>query len=258
MQWDLVLPPSRPSEPQLDVIWSLLRNSDKDQPAVILGSTPEFRDLLCEAGFTKVLVLDKNRRSYEQMSSVRVYNNQEEFILGDWLETLRTLKGKISLILSDLTSGNLPYAVRPDFYESVSESLSSGGLFIDRVLTHPGANIPVAELVEKYAHLPLNLLQVNYFNCEMLFCSELLDDHQIVDTSSFYASLENGVSNQRVLAFVASCKRVTPSGGIWYYGVKWRDLEGNYCPKLRVLDIHDEEPTSPYYGRAKMFALVRS
>ncbi len=252
-EWHLVLPPSRPSASQLSSIHSFISDVDRKLPVAVLGSTPEFRDLLNEAGFTEIHVLERNTAFYRAMSKWRVYDNPEQLIEGDWLETLKDLGNTYGLILSDLTIGNIPYSDRRNFYELVANALQPGGYFIDKVLTHPGSMLVVDDLVEKYSSLPLNLLWINYFSCEMLFCSDLLDIKQIVDSSMFYDILRQRVSCERVLAFIQYAPMITPRGCKWYYGRRWQELESDYCATLKRIAVHDDESSSPYYRRAKLF-----
>jgi len=101
--------------------------------------------------------------------------------------------------------------------------------------------------------LPLNLLYINYFSCEMLFCSELLDLKQLVDTSLFYDFLDKKVKNKRVLAFVKHAQMITPKNFVWYYGRKWDQLKSQYCSNLKLISIEEDEESSPYFGRLKFF-----
>jgi hypothetical protein len=247
--WGIVLPPSRPSAWYLNLVGSYLRKTEKYSPVAVLGSTPEFLDLLYEFGFENVLVLDKSEQFHEAMMESRVYQGKEHFIKGDWLQVLPDLEGKCSLILSDLTSGNVSYDDRPLFYSLIQGALGPGGLFCDKILTHPGQNILISDLIEKYSVLPTNLLYANYFSSEMLFCSELLDIKQVVDTSLFYSILEDKLTNKRLLKFTQMAKLVTPPGCVWYYGKKWHDLKKDYCNGLILIEHHGEEKWSPYYGR---------
>src|SRR6266446_1333624 len=255
--WDLVLPPSRPSALQLSNIRSLIKGIDRSKPVAVLGSTPEFRDLLFENGFESIHVLERNLRSLDRMSALRVYKNAETIVEGDWLTTLPRVKGKFSLILSDLTSGNIPYASRRKFYTLIAEALSIGGIFCDKVLTHPQPHIQLSSLVKKYDGLPLNLLYANHFSCEALFCSELLDIKQMVDSSLFYSILADRIKSERVLAFAQEAQRVTPVGGVWWYGRKWDELSSDYCHSLVLLSVDDDEPSSPYFQRLKFFVHTR-
>src|SRR6266436_7110597 len=193
--WNLVLPPSRPSAMQLARIASNIGDLDKTAPIAVLGSTPEFRDMLHEQGFRQIYVLERNVTFHRAMSQLRIYQNPEKLVEGDWRQTLQNYKGVFTLILSDLTMGNIPYDDRSMFYDLVTGALRKGGLFCDKVLTHEGANLSVNKLIEKYALLPLNLLHINYFSCEMLFCSELLDIKEQVDSSLFYSILSERVKH---------------------------------------------------------------
>lgn len=257
--WSYVLPPSRPSDKQLKEILTISKTIDRDAPVAILGSTPEFRDLLFEARFHSIYVFDKNPNFYEAMSRLRIYDNEESVVSGDWLDSLPIYKNYFSLILSDLTSGNLSYEEQPVFYSFITDSLAQNGIFYDKVLTHNEHNIPFQDLVKKYSQLPLNLLFINYYSSEMLFCSDLLDINQTVDTSLFFSIIYDRVSNRRIRAFTDQVKsKITPEGCVWYYGRKWDDLRKDYCPKLRLLDERlDDDNTSPYFGRLRFFILQK-
>lgn len=255
--WDLVLPPSRPSAIQLARIRSQIRDVDRAKPVAVLGSTPEFRDLLFECGFQQIYVLEKCLTFLAAMSALRVYKNNERVIEGDWLATLPTLQRTFALILSDLTSGNISYDIRKQFYRLIAGALIEGGLFCDKVLTHPGPHIPISVLVRKYTELPLNLLHVNHFSCEALFCSELLDLQHLVDSSLFYAVLNERIRHERVRTFTKHAEQITPPGCIWWYGRSWDDIVDCYCNDLDTLALDEDEPSSPYNGRLKFFLHIK-
>ena len=50
LQWEIVLPPSRPTEEELKRIVNVINDFNKNLPVAILGSTPEFRDILFSLG----------------------------------------------------------------------------------------------------------------------------------------------------------------------------------------------------------------
>ena len=251
--WQLVLPPSRPSAEQLRVIRDRVADIDRTAPVAVLGSTPEFRDLFWECGFRRICVLDRNLRFHELVSRERVYKNPEKVLEGDWFSVLPRHKEFFAVILSDLTSGNIPYDRRAEFYGYVADSLMSGGMFFDKILTHTGPHLAVEALIEKYAKLPLNLLYINYFSCEMLFISELLDLEEMVDTTRFYALLDQRISNERVRAFVAKSELITPRGCNWHYGRRWELLAKHYCVGLKQVADNPDEVDSPYFGRVHRY-----
>ena len=255
--WEMVLPPSRPSSKQLSRIREGLAEVNRNAPVAVLGSTPEFRDLLYECGFKQIFLLEKNRTFYEEVSKLRIYANEEVVLWGDWLEVLPKQNGRFAAILSDLTSGNVSYADRKDFYQMIGDALGNKGIFFDKVLTHPLTHLRVDDLLEKYANLALNLLHINNFSCEMLFCSELLNLKEQVDSTLFYSILGSRTANPRVQAFLKKAELITAKGCVWWYGRNWDALKDYYCPTLKSLCVEEDETESPYYGRLKFFTFVR-
>lgn len=255
--WSLVLPPSRPSAAQLGAIARTVNPLDRAAPVAILGSTPEFRDLFFELGFSRIYVFDKNRQFHALASRLRIHGGKEEFVHGDWRESLPRFREFFGLVVSDLTSGNIPYEGREAFYSGIAAALRPGGHFFDKVLTHPGPNIPVADLFDKYDRMPLNLATINSYSCEMLFCSTLLDEREIVDSRSFYEFLDSESPTPRLKAFAAEARYITPDDCVWYYGHRWSELEPGYCRGLSRRDYVSEEASSPYYGRVRHFLVIR-
>ena len=58
--WELVLPPSRPSQQHLDWFRKHATELRMDDPIAILGSTPELCDMLALLGFRDVYLLERN------------------------------------------------------------------------------------------------------------------------------------------------------------------------------------------------------
>jgi hypothetical protein len=250
--WDLLLPPSRPSSAQLDHIRAKISRIERDGSAAVLGSTPEFRDLLGQLGFSRVVVFDKNARFYAQMSSACVEKHAETFVEGDWLATLGDWREAFSVILSDLTSGNVEYDQRARFYELVEDALCpGGGLFFDKVLTNEKRLLTVREIEDKYSWTPVNLQSVNYFSCEAIFCSELITDSRVVDTSVIYDRLASALPRKRLQAFLRHAELITPRECVWYYGRPWTNLMPSYCPRLTRLESISMPDDGPYMDRVR-------
>ena len=135
--WELVLPPSRPSQQHLDWFRKHAGELRADDPIAILGSTPELRDLLALLGFRDVYVLERNAAFLARMNGLRVRPSTETVLYGDWMQTLPGYSGRFAAVLSDLTSGNVPYKQRREFYSLIAESLRPGGMFCDKLLSYP-------------------------------------------------------------------------------------------------------------------------
>ena len=249
--WELVLPPSRPSRQHLDWFQTHLRELREDDPIAVLGSTPELRDLLAVLGFRDVYVLERNMKFHAEMDLLRVRPTAETILQGDWMQTLPTCSGRFAAVLSDLTSGNIPYRQRGDFYSLVAESLRSGGMFCDKLLSHPIPHERLDNLLDKFENSPVNLDTVNRFNCEVFFCSELLDEFGLVDTGWFYDRLRQMRSGPTVDAILDRLPYITPPGMTWYYGRPWNVVREEFDPRLHCSDERMEGGDSPYANRLR-------
>jgi hypothetical protein len=247
----MVLPPLRPSAAQVARIAAHLKGVARSDPVAVLGSTPEFRDLLYELGFRSIHVFDRSERCYAAMSRLRAQSSPEVLEKGDWLESLARFESHFGAILSDLTSGNVPYADRATFYGLIARALRGGGFFCDKLLSNEQPLLCLDELLDSYAQRPLNLLYINAFVCEVFFCSELLRVRELVDASLFYEVLRERARSPRQRAFVWVNRRTIPPGSLWYYGRPWQQLSPGYCAELTAVDSVDEERWSPFYGRAR-------
>jgi len=249
MQWDgfstwhYVLPPNRPTLAYLVAIRSICKEYQRADPVCVLGSTPEIRDIFGEIGFQNVYVLDASEPFYRFTSAIRAFQNQEIFVLGDWLSTLPKLKDAFALVVSDLTSGNVPYHDRIPFYRSISASLRSRGLFIDRVLTHSREFLPLDLLDAKYSLLPYNLRSLNDFSSEYLFLSEMLLKHGRVESSLFYEILSDRFTHPRLKVFLRECSKITPENCEWFYRSDVHECLGNGDALQRVVTLPDEPGT---------------
>ena len=251
--WEVVLPPSRPSQQHLDWFRKHVTKLRVDDPIAILGSTPELCDMLALLGFRDVYLLERNVAFLERMGRLRVKTTSgtETVLQGDWMQTLPSCVGKFAAVLSDLTSGNVPYPQQGEFYSLVAESLQSGGMFCDKLLSYPIPHEPLDDLLDKYENAPLNLDTVNRFNCEVFFCSELLTKFGRVDTDAFYEYLRQMDPGPMVKAILDQLPCITPPGMTWDYGKPWRLVQEVFDPRLRCSDDQMEARDSPYANRLR-------
>lgn len=251
VDWNNLLPPSRPSNYHINVIRKHLATIDKNHPVAVLGSTPEFRDLYASLGFKNIFILDHSVIFNRRANELRCYSNKETLIVGEWLDTLKQHTG-FAAILSDLTSGNIPYKDQEVFYQGISLSLRPDGFFIDKVLTNEAEFVPLDELDKKYAQLPYNLETLNYFSCEYFFCSELTKQFGMTDVNKFYAILDKRFKHPVLRKFLQNTLRITPRGGLWFYGKPWDHIRQNYFRNLKLIKSHLEPYGSPYYKRMRI------
>ena len=249
--WELVLPPSRPSQQHLAWFREHLTTLGPDASVAILGSTPELRDMVARLGFQHISVLERNAGFLHKMNKLRVTQTRESVIVGDWMQTLPTCIAHFDAIISDLTSGNIPYTQRRQFYSLITDALRPGGMFCDKFLSHPIPHERLDGLLNRYEDAPLNLDTINRFNCEVFFCSELLSVFGRVETRGFYEYLHTLELGPTVRAILRSLPRITPPGMSWDYGRPWHVLKETFDPRLRCADDRVEGGDSPYAHRLR-------
>lgn len=259
-QWEMVLPPSRPTVEELKRIEEYLSPLDRMEPIAILGSTPEFRDLLFRMGFKRRFIFDKSIDFYQRMSKMLPckYTEGEHLVTGEWLIALLEYPNCFRTILSDLTMGNISYVDRFAFYKAISNAIIPGGAFIDKVLAFDFPVPTLEELFEKYETLPINLRTINNFSSEVLFCSELVTKNNIVDSTKFYNIIDEGGYSDKIKYFSDAAHMITPEGFIWYYGIPWKDLKDGYHSFYRQYYSYlNNDMNSPYYNRTKHFFSIK-
>ncbi len=253
--WMCVLPPSRPSSHQLSLIRSWLEKHDRDAPIGVLGSTPEFVDLLIDLGFQNIIVFEKYLAAYDRMRAFRVHPPFERVVWGDWMHTLPQHLRCFTAILSDLTSGNVPYTHRAQFWDAVRNALSAGGVFIDRVLTGRPSPFCFEAHIESFSDMPINLIAANRFNCEIFFSSDLALPEGIIDTTSFYERIQRHCTSPRLAKLLQLVEKVTPRGCVWWYGKPWNELAPSYFTNYDLLETAAEPRSSWYLDAAYMYLL---
>jgi hypothetical protein len=101
------------------------------------------------------------------------------------------------------------------------------------------------------------ITEIRSFNCEVLFCSDLLDNEQhIVDASSFYDQL-HALNISRISEFINACHEITPSGCIWWYNIDWDEERQTHERYWQIKEIFDEPGESEYFGRAKLMISMK-
>ena len=256
-EWTKVLPPSRPSREHMNWFRKELQTQNPEGRIGILGSTPELRDLVGKLGFRRLDVLERDMEFCARMTKLRTGSSKENFVEGDWRETLLARKGRYTALLSDLTGGNIPYEEREEFYKTVARALDDKGVFLDKCLTHPGPHECLDELLEEYEWQPVNWETVNRFNCEIFFCSTLLDRSERVDTTDFYRTLRERPNGENVRRILQMMLQVTPEGMMWYYGRRWKEIKDMYEKHFVAKETLQEKEGSPYHGRMKCIAWQR-
>lgn len=132
--WNKIGPPWRPSKKEL-LWWKKkiveLQKKGKNLKVLVLGSTPEIRDMLSELKIDTTL-LDANESMYKAMNRlVKKKNKKEKLVIGNWLDMDKVLgKNKFDFVISDAPHCNLAFKTWPRFFEGLYNILKPGGYFM--------------------------------------------------------------------------------------------------------------------------------
>lgn len=136
--WEGITEPGRPSRNDIynyNKLTKLALKGKKSPKILLLGSTPELRDMLLKYSIiqgAEVVCVDMTSDMYKAMSRlVEVKNPKEKFIHSNWLD-IPLKSGTMDLILGDYVIGNLTVDHQNNFLNEVRRLLKSSGFFITR------------------------------------------------------------------------------------------------------------------------------
>lgn len=159
--WANYQPPLRPSKEELKIIENYLKKIKENMfnqqaKALILGATPEYRDILARLKFA-VTMVDFNSDSVEAMTFLLKYKKAtEKMIITNWLK-MKFKPNTFDVILGDWVINNLPsFNDYKKLFVNITKFLKPEGLFISR--THVWSKKEkirtVKEIMEMYEKKP--------------------------------------------------------------------------------------------------------
>jgi len=155
--WERFTPPGKPSVGEIDFFEQELRDglkSNKTPHVLVLGSTPEFRDLLARYEIDTTIV-DINPDSARAMTSLMaLQNKKEKVIISDWLH-MPLEDSTFDFVLSDSAQDNIKFSEFEDFFEKVSRVLKPDGRwFFGAINVHRNDKISFDEYISSYKNNP--------------------------------------------------------------------------------------------------------
>jgi ubiquinone/menaquinone biosynthesis C-methylase UbiE len=140
--WKKVLPPIRPSNADIKTYATLIKKHSgkrKNLKILILGSTPELRDLahkLC----AETTVADMSSDMIMSMSELMKQKkgiDEEFWIKGSWVN-VPLAENYFDAILGDAVSSNMPWKLADDWMHHMTKLLKKDGIFIERAFIYTG------------------------------------------------------------------------------------------------------------------------
>lgn len=131
--WRSNIPPVRPSGEDVNIYRSFLKQTSGKSNILILGSTPELRDLVAEETSAKVYVADF---SYGMITAMLKFTKnvdplKESWIKEKWLDLTFPLNF-FDIILGDVVLHQVTPELEILFLEKIKSFLKDGGFFITR------------------------------------------------------------------------------------------------------------------------------
>lgn len=127
-------PKSSPQQWQTYVFLFKRFLKNKKQPVVlVLGSTPELRDLALSYSQAKLLTVDINPKTVKKMTKLMKYkkSKRDKFILSDWVK-MPIAKDSVDLIVGDGAIANLAAKQFDRFFKKANQVLKPDGIIILR------------------------------------------------------------------------------------------------------------------------------
>lgn len=136
--WKLLVECSRPSADDLHTCGQIINNhisGISDPVIVILGSTPEYRDLCTAYAHqygAKVICVELVKDMYLAMTDLLfAHNDEEEVIFSNWLD-IDLPENHADIVIGDLTEGNIEGEFKQKYLAEVKRILKQNGKYITR------------------------------------------------------------------------------------------------------------------------------
>ncbi|MCK5473884.1 MAG: class I SAM-dependent methyltransferase [Candidatus Aenigmarchaeota archaeon] len=135
-------PPSRISREEAEKYNGWLKQKKDNcnaETALVLGATPEIRDILTKFNF-KTTIVDINQEMIEAMNSLlKTKNPDEVIVVSNWIET-HLKSGQFDVVIGDAVLPNIPWDKRDLLLSEIHRLLKSNGVFITRAFCIPKEN----------------------------------------------------------------------------------------------------------------------
>ncbi len=159
--WKLFTPPWRPSKVNIAIYEKILKKTIKgvkNLKALILGATPEIRDMLAKYKNIEVVVSDYNMEMVLAMNELVTKKNfqNERWIKTSWVD-MPLEKGYFDIVFGDYVISQLPENLTDKFIGHIKSLLKKNGLFVTRaVYYNPEIAIDFFDLMERFKNITPN------------------------------------------------------------------------------------------------------
>lgn len=253
--WNKLAPPWRPSNKDISN-YKIVISQFKPKETLVLGSTPEIRDLLCSLK-TRVSLVDSSLNMVEQMEKLmKKKNSKEKWLIDDW-QKVDISKGSFDLIIGDLVLRLIPYKNQEKFLKKISLFLKKDGFFITRIhnideqLQSTSPEKIIQDIVGLYKSKKISIKEA-----EGLVILRLndkftnLNSHK-VGVNEMYSFLETNLKSSKSdnKKIISGTLETFPKGYFTYIQLKKVEVENKLSKYFDLVDIAfaDDYPDSNFY-----------
>lgn len=168
-KWQKITSPGRPTVAEIKIYENFARPflKKKGVKILILGATPEIRDMLARYKNTQVTLVDINLDMILAMTSLMKHKSAAEkeiWIRSNWLNAPLP-KNYFDLVLGDMVLSNVPFKLQDKFLNNIKSWLRPGGCFINRCesFTSRWKSFSIEEICQIFKNKPINPKTINLF-----------------------------------------------------------------------------------------------
>jgi len=159
--WQLLTPPWRPGKENIAYYEKILKKQIKgikNPKVLILGATPEIRDMLAKHKNIEVVLADYNMEMVLAMNELVIKKNfqNERWLKTSWID-MPLEKGYFDMIFGDYVLSQLPENLTNKFIGHIKSLLNKNGRFITRVIYYnPEIAMSFFDIMKKFEKVELS------------------------------------------------------------------------------------------------------
>lgn len=196
-RWAIYDSPARPSKSECRIIENFVARHKKPAKILILGATPEYRDLAHnqKAEVTCVDIGLEMILAMRELMKNKKRTDQEVWFRANWLD-MPVANNYYNFVLGDLVIHNIPLTLQPKFFAKIKQVLRPGGYFITRSWWASTIKEPLELKVDKILKKGINKKSLNVFTWELI--NHVYDPKRRISTTlDMYRALKGVWRNER-------------------------------------------------------------
>lgn len=223
-KWQKITSPGRPTPAEISIYKDFAKlNLRKGCRVLVLGATPEIRDMLAKYRNVQIILVDINLDMILAMTSLmrqKRVAEKEIWIRSNWLSAPLP-KNYFDVIYGDFVLGNMPFKLQAQFLNNIRNWLKPNGYFITRCegFSSHYKTFSISELCELFKNKPINQKTINLFWEIGVWLTDSVNRDRKIRPLVFYKRLKNYLKkcpNQKISKILQKGGILYPLNIIWY------------------------------------------